>query len=261
MSRRGRRTYRRRSTAPGRWRARRRRGRRSCRSQRATGTPPRTRTATRKACRPERDVLGSASADEDPLDRLVERIETAGTPGLIVGGGVDQAHAWDEVAELAERLSGPVWTAPQAPRLGFAEDHPLYQGHLAPGRAIVAAQARGGPGDRAGRAGVRVPAVRTLDAQPGRAGAVSRSSTSSMTPASCARPGLSGGRGGLGGPRPLQAVAAALPAPRCGIAAGACAGGRSRRRSDPAGVPDGGARASAARGERGARGGVAVQPQ
>ena len=91
----------------------------------------------------ERDVLVGAGADEHLLDRLAERIEAAGAPALIVGGGVDQACAWDEVAELAERLGGPVWTAPQAPRLGFAEDHPLYQGHLAPGRATAAAQLAG----------------------------------------------------------------------------------------------------------------------
>ena len=91
----------------------------------------------------ERDVLFGVGADEDLLDRLAERIETAAAPALIVGGGVDQARAWDEVSELAERLSGPVWTAPQAPRLGFAEDHPLYQGHLAPGRATAAAQLAG----------------------------------------------------------------------------------------------------------------------
>ncbi|HEX3976452.1 MAG TPA: benzoylformate decarboxylase [Solirubrobacteraceae bacterium] len=92
---------------------------------------------------PERDVLFGVGADGDLLDRLAERIEAAGAPALIVGGGVDQACAWDAVAELADRLSGPVWTAPQAPRLGFAEDHPLYQGHLAPGRVTAAAQLAG----------------------------------------------------------------------------------------------------------------------
>jgi benzoylformate decarboxylase len=90
-----------------------------------------------------RDVLAGTSAGDDVLDRLAERIEAAERPALIVGGGVDQAGAWDEVAELAERLSAPVWAAPQAPRLGFAEDHPLYQGHLAPGRVSAAAQLAG----------------------------------------------------------------------------------------------------------------------
>jgi benzoylformate decarboxylase len=92
---------------------------------------------------PARDVLFGGGADEDLLDRLAERIEAADAPALIVGGGVDQAVAWDEVAELAERLNAHVWTAPQAPRLGFAEDHTLYQGHLAPGRATAAAQLAG----------------------------------------------------------------------------------------------------------------------
>ncbi len=91
----------------------------------------------------ERDVLFGVSADDDLLDRLAERVDAARAPALIVGGGVDQARAWDEVAELAERLGAPVWTAPQAPRLGFAEDHPLYQGHLAPGRVSIARQLAG----------------------------------------------------------------------------------------------------------------------
>ncbi|HEY1567110.1 MAG TPA: thiamine pyrophosphate-dependent enzyme, partial [Solirubrobacteraceae bacterium] len=90
-----------------------------------------------------RDVLAGSEAGEDALDRVAERIEAARAPALIVGGGVDQAGAWDAVAELAERLGAPVWTAPQAPRVGFAEDHPLYQGHLAPGRVSAAAQLAG----------------------------------------------------------------------------------------------------------------------
>ena len=95
------------------------------------------------AATPGRDVLAGTSAGEDLLDRLAERVEAADAPALIVGGGVDQAGAWDDVAELAERLGAPVWTAPQAPRLGFAEDHPLYRGHLPPGRVTAAAQLAG----------------------------------------------------------------------------------------------------------------------
>jgi benzoylformate decarboxylase len=89
------------------------------------------------------DVLVGAEAGEALLDWVAERIEAAQAPVLIVGGGVDQAGGWDEVAELAQRLSAPVWAAPQAPRLGFAEDHPLYRGHLAPGRVTAAAQLAG----------------------------------------------------------------------------------------------------------------------
>jgi benzoylformate decarboxylase len=91
----------------------------------------------------QRDVRFGVGADEVLLDALAERIEAAAAPALIVGGGVDQARAWDPVRRLAERLGAPVWTAPQAPRLGFPEDHPLYQGHLAPGRVTAAAQLAG----------------------------------------------------------------------------------------------------------------------
>ncbi len=117
-----------------------------------------------------RDVLFGGSADEDVLDRLAELIEAAGAPALIVGGGVDQAHAWDQVAELAERLGGPVWTAPQAPRLGFAEDHPLYRGHLAPGRVTAAAQLAGC--DLALVLGAPVFAFLPFETAPARAGGV-----------------------------------------------------------------------------------------
>jgi benzoylformate decarboxylase len=119
---------------------------------------------------PVRDVLFGVGADEDLLDRLAERIEAAGAPALIVGGGVDQACAWDEVAELAGRLGAPVWTAPQAPRLGFAEDHPLYQGHLAPGRVSLARQLAGR--DLALVLGAPVFAFLPYETAPARAGAV-----------------------------------------------------------------------------------------
>ena len=64
-------------------------------------------------------------------------------PGIIAGAGVDRDGAWAEVVELAERLEAPVWAAPQAPRAGFPEDHPRFQGHLAPGYASAATQLAG----------------------------------------------------------------------------------------------------------------------
>jgi benzoylformate decarboxylase len=59
---------------------------------------------------------------------------------LVVGAGADRDGAWSELTKLAERLDAAVWAAPQSPRLGFPEDHPLYRGHLAPGYASAAAQ-------------------------------------------------------------------------------------------------------------------------
>ena len=42
-----------------------------------------------------------------------------------------------------QQLAAPVWAAPQGPRAGFPEDHPLFQGHLAAGHATAAIQLSG----------------------------------------------------------------------------------------------------------------------
>ena len=76
------------------------------------------------------------------IEELARRVSD-GAVALVVGAGVDRDGAWTEVTELAERLDACVWAAPQAPRLGFPEDHPLYRGHLAPGYASAAAQLDG----------------------------------------------------------------------------------------------------------------------
>jgi benzoylformate decarboxylase len=89
------------------------------------------------------DRLDGTVLAADGLDQLAARIEASDSPGVIVGAGVDRSGAWEAVTALAQRLNAPVWTAPQASRLGFPEDHPLYQGHLAPGRASAAAQLAG----------------------------------------------------------------------------------------------------------------------
>jgi benzoylformate decarboxylase len=194
----------------------------------------------------ERDVWCGLGPSEDLLDRLAQRIDTAGAPALIVGGGVDQACAWDEVAELAERLGGPVWTAPQAPRLGFAEDHPLYQGHLAPGRASAAAQLAGRdlalvlgapvfaflPFEPGGAGGVHFPQIIHVTDDPAEAararvlsvvadvGAVARGLSERVRPRSPAppvtpRPAPAPVDGPAGGPVPpaflMAALARALP--------------------------------------------------
>jgi benzoylformate decarboxylase len=89
------------------------------------------------------ELLDSGGIAVAALDELARRIQDAARPGLIVGAGADADDAWDAVVGLAECLGAPVWAAPQSPRLGFPEDHALYQGHLAPGRASAAAQLAG----------------------------------------------------------------------------------------------------------------------
>jgi benzoylformate decarboxylase len=73
------------------------------------------------------------------LDRIAARLREARAPGIVAGAGIDRcADARRAVQALAEWLRAPVWTAPQAPRLGFDETHPQYRGHLPPGRAGTA---------------------------------------------------------------------------------------------------------------------------
>ncbi len=86
------------------------------------------------------EMLDGVLLAAEELDRLAERIDASASPGIIIGAGADRDGAWAAVTTLAERLNAPVWAAPQAPRLGFPEDHPQYRGHLAPGRATAAAQ-------------------------------------------------------------------------------------------------------------------------
>ncbi len=60
-----------------------------------------------------------------------------------MGADIDVAGAWDDAVALAERFALPVWGAPLEARLGFPQDHPSYQGDLAPGIALLGAQLEG----------------------------------------------------------------------------------------------------------------------
>ena len=53
---------------------------------------------------------------------------------LIAGPDIDASGGWDTAVALAERLRLPVWAtpAPGGGRIGFPEDHPLFQGMLPP---------------------------------------------------------------------------------------------------------------------------------
>lgn len=89
------------------------------------------------------EVRAAGALDEASVDALANRLTSGGPVALVAGAGVDRDGAWSEMTQLADRLSAPVWAAPQSPRLGFPEDHPRYRGHLAPGFASAAAQLAG----------------------------------------------------------------------------------------------------------------------
>jgi benzoylformate decarboxylase len=88
------------------------------------------------------EVRVGAGPGTGDIDELVSWL-ARGPVALVIGAGADRDGAWDELVDLAERLQADVWAAPQSPRLGFPEDHPLYRGHLAPGYGSAADQLSG----------------------------------------------------------------------------------------------------------------------
>ena len=69
--------------------------------------------------------------------QICQRIQSADSPVLVVGGDVERYDAWDGVVALAERNHLPVFTAPLTGWSGFPENHPLYQGMLPPGAGWI----------------------------------------------------------------------------------------------------------------------------
>ncbi|MFN2612292.1 MAG: benzoylformate decarboxylase, partial [Solirubrobacterales bacterium] len=82
----------------------------------------------------KRSVAGRAGADPTAVKELAERLAAAENPVLVAGPDVDASGAWDDTVALAERQKLPVYAspAPGGGRLGFPEDHPLFQGILPP---------------------------------------------------------------------------------------------------------------------------------
>ncbi|MEU2423208.1 benzoylformate decarboxylase [Streptomyces sp. NPDC007851] len=86
-----------------------------------------------------RTVHSAFTAGPDVLAALAARLESCARPALVVGPGVADEDAADEVRALAERLRAGVWISPLSGRSGFPESHPLFQGFLPPvARALSA---------------------------------------------------------------------------------------------------------------------------
>ncbi|QQE80568.1 thiamine pyrophosphate-dependent enzyme [Alicyclobacillus sp. SO9] len=66
------------------------------------------------------------------LSSVAEALSEATSPALVLGGGVARSDAFAEAVALAERLQCPVYGAPLAERMGFPNQHPLYEGMLQP---------------------------------------------------------------------------------------------------------------------------------
>ncbi len=76
------------------------------------------------------EVIRSRGVMEAEVAALVDLLDAADAPALVVGAGADSPAAWDAVVRLAERLGCPVWQEAFGGRAGFPQDHPLFAGHL-----------------------------------------------------------------------------------------------------------------------------------
>jgi benzoylformate decarboxylase len=82
-----------------------------------------------------RSVAGRAAAAPDVVRDLAQRLGAAQRPALVAGPDVDSSPgAWDAAVALAEAQRMAVWAtpAPGGGRIGFPEDHALFQGVLPP---------------------------------------------------------------------------------------------------------------------------------
>lgn len=81
-----------------------------------------------------RSVSGSSVAAPQLLAALAQELREAARPALVVGSDVDAYGGWDAAVRLAEsqRMAVYATPAPGGGRIGFPEDHPLFQGILPP---------------------------------------------------------------------------------------------------------------------------------
>ena len=81
-----------------------------------------------------RTVGGAALPDAATIRALAQRLGGASNPAFVAGPDIDAAGGWDAAVRLAEGAQLPVYATPATGggRLGFPEDHPLFQGILPP---------------------------------------------------------------------------------------------------------------------------------
>jgi benzoylformate decarboxylase len=81
-----------------------------------------------------RHVDGTAQPSPAVVSELARALSEASNPALVVGGDVDASGGWDAAIRLAERQRLTVYATPATGggRLGFPENHPLFQGMLPP---------------------------------------------------------------------------------------------------------------------------------
>lgn len=89
---------------------------------------------------PDHEVFYEPAPDPKGLEKFAEMLAEAERPAVVAGAWVDRKGAFYDTVALAERLNAAVWEAPLASRAGFPQDHPLFQGSLAPAQKQVSEQ-------------------------------------------------------------------------------------------------------------------------
>jgi benzoylformate decarboxylase len=81
-----------------------------------------------------RSVSDTAVACAPAVVQLAEMLRTAERPALVAGPEIDACGGWEEAVRLAEsqRMTVYATPAPGGGRIGFPENHPLFQGILPP---------------------------------------------------------------------------------------------------------------------------------
>lgn len=81
-----------------------------------------------------RSVAGASVPPHQVVVGLAQELRDAKHPALVVGPDVDACGGWDAGVRLAEsqRMAVYATPAPGGGRIGFPEDHPLFQGILPP---------------------------------------------------------------------------------------------------------------------------------
>jgi benzoylformate decarboxylase len=78
----------------------------------------------------ERTVSGAPVVPQSALDTLVDALDRASAPALVLGPGADTEEGFQAAVALAERAHLPVWITPSPPRSPFPTRHRCYQGQL-----------------------------------------------------------------------------------------------------------------------------------
>ncbi|BFO02783.1 benzoylformate decarboxylase [Pseudomonas guariconensis] len=85
----------------------------------------------------DRSVNSAVRLNDQDLEVLVEALNSASNPAIVLGPDVDSANANADCVTLAERLKAPVWVAPSAPRCPFPTRHPCFRGLMPAGIAAI----------------------------------------------------------------------------------------------------------------------------